>query len=165
MQRKVRLSLIAPLAASAIALAGCGGGSSNNAGGGPKHDKLVAVADPICQRLAEKRAAANASVKAVPGTTGQLKELTQVGPEIAEAEHDAVILLSKLKPSEAEAQEWHAILVGMNALARDTASLVNAAKKNDLSEVHKIDANGQAVRKQLTIIAKRNGFVYCGITT
>jgi hypothetical protein len=147
---------------TALAAAGCGSSSSQP----HKTSALVATADPVCHKITVKREAANAALHEVSSsTTKTLHVLAQVAPGVASVENNAVTVLSKLKPSSAEATEWDAILLGMRLLAGDTSRLAAAAKANDIAEVHSVDAAGKQLQEKLAVIAKRNGFSYCGISS
>jgi|GEM_PF-6025467 hypothetical protein len=158
----------APIAAATVltALLAAGCGSSNSSGQPHKTSALVATADPVCQKVAVKREAANAALHEVSSsTTKTLQVLAKVAPGIASVENSAVATLSKLKPTTAEETEWDAILLGMRLLAEDTTKLAAAAKADNINEVHRIDTAGKQLQEKLAVIAKRNGFAYCGVTS
>jgi hypothetical protein len=160
MSQKLRFILIPAVAAlAAIAATGCGSSQSHKSA-------LVAAADPICQKVAEQREAANSTLRGASSSTAKtLQVLTRIAPEIATIEHNAVSTLSKLKPPASEAHEWPTILVGMRLLADDTTKLAAAAKANNIEEVRTIDTHGRELRERLAAIAKRSGFSYCGISS
>lgn len=156
---------IAPLAAFAVflMLAATGCGSSNS---GSSTNALVAAADPICHKVAVEREKANAALSAVSSSsTKTLQVLAKVAPGVAAVEHSAVATLGALKQSGSQSKDWQTMLVGMRLLANDTSQLATAAKANNLEAVHKITAGGKQVREKLTVIAKSEGFTYCGITS
>jgi hypothetical protein len=163
MSNRLRFAPIAAVTVlTALAAAGCGSSSSQP----HKTSALVATADPVCHKVAVKREAANAALHEVSSSsTKTLQVLARVAPGIASVEHNAVVVLSKLKPSASEATEWDAILLGMRLLAEDTTKLAAAAHANNLIEVRHIDTNGKQLQEKLAVIAKRNGFAYCGVTS
>ena len=161
MSNRLRFAPIAAVTVLiALAAAGCGSSQPH------KISALVTTADPVCHKVSVKREAANAALhEASSSTTKSLQVLAKVAPGIALVEHNAVAVLSKLKPSASEATEWDAILLGMRLLAEDTTKLATAAKADDIAEVHSIDANGKQLQEKLAVIAKRNGFSYCGVSS
>jgi hypothetical protein len=160
MSQRLRFAPIAAVIVLAALAAGCGSSQSH------KPSALVTAADPICQKVAAQREAANSALHGVShSTTKTLRILARIAPSVATIEHNAVVTLSKLKPSSSEAHEWTTILLGMRLLAEDTTKLATAAKANNIAEVHHIDASGKQLRERLAVIAKRNGFSYCGVTS
>lgn len=146
-------------ASLAILAAGCGGGGKSGAG-------LVAQADPICKQVAAKRALANAALHLKGNTRArELAVLAEVAPGIAVYEQDAVERLRALKPSAAQSRDWKKLLAGIEQLAGDTHQIAVAAKAKDYNGVTRIVNDGRALRQELSVIAARNGFKYCGITS
>jgi hypothetical protein len=144
-------------AALATLAAGCGGGGSHPAG-------LVAQADPICKQVATRRTAANAALSATKDASSKrrLALLARLAPEIEAIEQQAVEKLRALKPSSAQSSDWKRLLAGIEQLTSDTGKLASAAKAGNENEVKKVDTSGRTLREELTAIAARDGFQYCG---
>jgi hypothetical protein len=53
----------------------------------------------------------------------------------------------------------------MHQLAEDAVQIGAQAKANKLKNVESITSSARVLRQQLTAIATRNGFTYCGITS
>jgi hypothetical protein len=160
MPRKLRLALIA--AVVAIAAAGCG-----SSGSGPlARAQLVAKADPICEQIAAKRSSANAAVNK-PGFSSAkiLQVLARLAPPVAKFEHEAIVRLRTLKPAASMSSDWQKLLVGMEQLADDATQIGVRAKANDYKGVVSLNTSGRKVREQITTIATRDGFTYCGRTS
>jgi hypothetical protein len=162
MSQKRRIAALAALAVFLVlAAAGCG---SSNSGSSSK--ALVAAADPICHKVAVQREKANAALSAASSSSTQtLKVLAQVAPGVAAIEHSAVSELSNLRQSGYHSKAWQTLLTGMRLLANDTTKLATYAKTKDLGAVHSVIASGKQIRDQLTVIAKNQGFTYCGSTS
>jgi hypothetical protein len=160
----------APLLAVAAVLAvGCGGtshSSTTTTSAKSSRTAFVAQADPICKQVAARRSAANAALnKVAHSPSKQLELLARLAPPIAVDEHAAVEKLRTLKPPTALAHDWQQMLGGMQQLADDTSKTAADAKAKQLKGVETITASGRQVRQQLTAIASRDGFAYCGRTS
>ncbi len=130
---------------------------------GHPRSKLVALADPACKRVAERRKDDNAAVRAASKSTAEtLHALVRLAPGLAEEERDLARFLGAQKPSASEAHDWQAMVAGVRRLADDSTQIAVAAKANDVAAVHSVDVSGRLVRKQLAVIAGREGFAYCG---
>jgi hypothetical protein len=155
---KSRLAVLAVL--MSIAAAGCGGGSSS--GGGSKA-QLVAQADSICKPVAVQRATANTAVgKVSVSTTKELQLLARLAPPIALVEHSAVARLDVLKAPSSLSRDWQVLLSGIKQLADDTSAIATDAQAKNLKAVESITTSARTLREQLTTIATRDGFTYCG---
>ncbi|MGO9321713.1 MAG: hypothetical protein ACLQBY_13055 [Solirubrobacteraceae bacterium] len=91
--------------------------------------------------------------------------LARLAPVLAAEERDLARFLDAQKPSASEAHDWQAMVAGVRQLAADTTQIGVAAKANGLAAVHRIDVSGRLVRKQLAVIAARDGFTYCGTSS
>jgi predicted nucleic acid-binding protein len=162
MSRTLKLVPLAALAA--LAATGCGGQSqSGSAGQSQPAAALVAAADPICERVATNTATANQALRAVSRSTAKtLRVLERVAPGIASEERRAVAALGALKQSGSPFQRWRTMLVDMRQLANRDAQLAAAAKAENIAAISRIVAAGVPIQKQLTAIAERGGFIYCG---
>jgi hypothetical protein len=159
MPRKLRLAPVALV----IALVASGCGSSGSA---PTRQSFVAQADPICKQVSIVRNSANAAVNNVsPSTTKELSVLARVAPSVASDEQQAVAKLRTLAPPSSLSGDWHALLTGMQQLAGDAAQIAADAKSDKFEAVKSITDSGRQLRQQLTAIASRDGFVYCGRTS
>jgi len=148
--RKLLLAVLA--ATAALAASGCGSTSRS---------PLVARADPICKPVATKRTAVNAAL-AGKSQTKALEVLAREAPSVAALEIETVDRLRTLKAPNALSNDWQQLLVGMQKLAEDNQKLGAAAKAKNATAVQRVDGEGQQVRQQLTVIATRDGFTYCG---
>ena len=155
----------------ALAAAGCGGGGSSPPSSSvaevtqptKTYAALVAAADPICKKIAVKSAKANASLAKVSGSAAKtLLVLARVVPRIAKEDQKAVKALGALEQSGSQTQDWHTMLLYLRELANNSAELATAAKAENLLVIHVVTARGQAIQKKLGVIAKRDGFAYCG---
>lgn len=144
----------------ALVLAGCGSGGASQA---KNARQLVAQADPICEKIAKEREAANNKLHGKSLST--LAALARIAPPIATAEHQAVARLRTIKAPPSVTSDWNELLAGMELLANDTAKMAVEAKRNDLKGVEALDTSGHQVRERLSTIASRNGFKYCGLTS
>jgi hypothetical protein len=154
-----KLCLVSIVIVAAIVAAGCGSSSST-----PTRKSLVAAADPICKRVSVKRNAANEAVTKAGSQAKELQVLARLAPGIAEEEHEAVAKLRSLKAPAKLANDWKAMLKGLQELANYTTEIAAHAKANNLKAVEAVTSSGQTVRLQLTVIASRDGFAYCGRT-
>jgi hypothetical protein len=155
---------LAALAAVLIALAltGCGSGSKQPS----ISAKLISIADPICKSIAEQRASANAQLRTVAKSRGRtLRELARLAPGVASYEHEKTHVLESLRESGTQTHSWTILLAGMEALADDTEQLGVQAKANNLKAVNSIIASAEHLKGELGVIAKREGFTYCGVTS
>ena len=158
MPRKLRLAPVALV----IALAAAGCGSSSNTGGA----KLVAEADPICKQVSVERTAANTAVsKAGSSTSKTLQVLARVAPPVAADEQRAIVRLRAIKAPSSLASDWQRLLAGMEQLANDATKIGSDAKAGQYNDVTSLTASGRKVREQITAIATRDGFTYCGRTS
>jgi hypothetical protein len=146
---------------AAVAVAGCGGSSGTTT----KKD-FVAQADPICKQVALERAAANTAVSKVSRSqTKELAMLARVAPSVASDEQQAILRLRALTPPSSLGSDWHALLTGMQQLASDATQIASDAKAKKLKGVESVTSSGRKLRQQLTTIATRDGFTYCGRTS
>ena len=158
MPRNLRLIVLAVLAA--VTLAACGGSSKS-----PRAE-LVAKADPICKQVSVRRNAANKALSKAGGTSPKgLRLLGQLAPGVAAYELQAVERLQTLKAPSTLEQDWQHLLAGMHQLAVDAGKIGVQAKADKLKKVQSITSSARAIRQQLTAIATRDGFTYCGITS
>jgi hypothetical protein len=159
MYRMLRLAPV--LILLAIAAAGCGG-----SGSAPTRQSFVAQADPICRQVSIVRNSANAAVnKASPSTAKELTVLARVAPSVAADEQQAIAKLRTLTPPSSLSGDWHTLLTGMQQLAGDAGQIATGAKVRNFTEVKSITDSGRQLRQQLTAIATRDGFAYCGRTS
>jgi hypothetical protein len=158
MPRKLRLVTIAAVIATAVA--GCGGSSATS------KQKLVAEADQICKPISVQRTAANSEVSKASGSTAKtLAALARVAPPVAEAEHRVIAHLHALKAPASLTSDWHQLLAGMEQLANDATQIGVHAQAHDYKAIVSLTSSGRKVREQLTTIATRDGFAYCGRTS
>jgi hypothetical protein len=157
-----RMPRLAPvLIFAAIAATGCGGSSSTST-----TKTFVAQADPICKQVAILRTAANTAVsKASPSSSKELVVLARVAPAVASDEQQALVRLRALKPPSSLTSDWNVLLTGMQQLASDTTQIASDAKAKKLKGVESVTSSGRKLRQQLTEIATRDGFTYCGRTS
>lgn len=159
-----RTSRLAPvLIFAALLAAGCGGSGHTTTAG---RTALVAQADPICKQVSLKRTAANEALgKAGYSSKKELEILARVAPPVAADEQQAVERLRTLKAPASLSADWQQMLAGIQELADDAKKIATEAKANNLNGVKSTTASGQQVRQQLTTLAGRLGFSYCGRTS
>jgi hypothetical protein len=161
-------SRLAPvLMFAALLAAGCGGSSGSSGSTSATTGKgFIAQADPICKSVSDIRTAANEAVnKASPSKSKELAVLARVAPGVASDEQRAVGKLRALQPPSSLSGDWHTMLTGMQKLADDAAQIASDAKAKNLKEVESLTKSGRTLREQLTAIAGRDGFAYCGRTS
>jgi hypothetical protein len=166
MSHKLRL---APIAMTlAIVAAGCGS-SNNSTASSPSSGsraQLVALADPICKQVAVERTTANKALEKVAHSTAkELQVLARVAPAVGVQEQQAVTRLRAFSAPGSLSADWQQMLAGMQQLAEDTTKIAADAKAGNLKHVEAVTASGRKVRQQLTTLAARFGFVYCGRTS
>src|SRR3984957_2519944 len=151
-----------PLATlAAVVIAACGGSSSTTL----TRAELVSHADPICKQVSTRRTAANEELRKAGATSAKgLALLARVAPGVAAFEHQAIDRLRTLKPPTTLTNDWQQLLSGMQTLADDAGQIGEEAKAKKLKKIEAITSSGRSVRQQLTTIADRDGFVYCGRT-
>jgi hypothetical protein len=153
-------ALASLLAALAVLASGC---ASQEA---IARARLVAQAEPICERIAADRLAVNAALANLRGSTSkQLQLLTRVAPTIAADEHHAVDRLRTLKAPAPLAREWQQMLAGMQQLADDDTQIGRYARARNFKGMQSIIAGGDQLRRRLSAIARVDGFTYCGHTS
>jgi hypothetical protein len=157
-----RMPRLAPvLILVAVGVAGCGG-----SGPATNRQTFVAQADPICKQVSVERTTANAAVsKASPSKTKELAVLARVAPGVASDERQAVVRLRTLTPPSSLSSDWHVLLTGMQQLASDATQVAADAKANEFKDAETVTSSGRHLREQLTAIAARDGFTYCGRTS
>lgn len=164
MSRTLRLAPV--LTVLAVLAAGCGGSSSTSGSNTSSRTNFVAQSDPICKQVSLERTAANKAVEtAHSSTTKELAVLARVAPAVAADENQAILRLRSLKPPSSLTSDWQILLTGMQQLASDTTQIASDAKANKLKDVESVTSSGRKVRQQLTEIATRDGFTYCGRTS
>jgi hypothetical protein len=162
MPRKLRLVPIAVVIATAVA--GCGGSSSGS--GATNTQQVVAEADTICKPISVERTAANAAVTSAKSSTAKtLAALARVAPPVAADEHQAIVRLRTLNVPTSLRSDWQKLLAGMEVLANDATQIGKHAKAHNYKAIVSLTSSGRKVREELTTIANRDGFTYCGRTS
>ncbi len=153
------LALVAVLAIAVLAIAGCGGQTARG--------RFVAQADAICKQVAVRRLAANAALSRAGSRSSAhaLDALAQIAPGVGAYEHDAVLRLGALKAPASLADDWQKMLIGMDRLASNTARLGAVAKSKNVKGGQALLVSSQRVHQELTTLAARDGFTYCGRTS
>lgn len=151
-----KLRFLLPLVA--VVIAGCGSTKTLT------RAQLVAKADPICASASAERAKANARLGAATSLAGPkvLATLAETAPTVAAYESQGIAKLRKLNAPASLAHDWQSMLAGLQKLANDTAQLGAYAKEKDLAEAERLLASSKSTRKQLLVIAVRDGFTNCG---
>jgi len=170
------------LAATALAICGCGGSSKTTSttsaattstpattasapitstttpsvktasGEALTQAELIAKADAICARINTKRSSV------VVSTAQQYKTLV---PQLATYEQAAVAELATLVPPASMAGDWKLIVAGSQQLADNITKLGEYAKANRLGSQNALVASNEKTQEQLTAVAKRAGFKDC----
>jgi hypothetical protein len=137
----------ATLAATTMAIAGCGGSAKPLT-----HAELVSKADAICKTVTAKFATKSAS---------SVKDIARVAPELAAFEQKALSELSKLVPPANLESDWKQFVAGAELLAENTSKLGEYAKANNLKAAGKLIISSETTQHQMRAIAKRNGLTEC----
>lgn len=141
------------LAATTLAMSGCGGSSSSAK---PlTRAELIAKADVICRRV---------NVKFASSKVASQQDLARVSSEIASYERQAFAELSKLVPPTSLANDWAQILTVTHTFADNTAKISEYAKSSNVAAERVLFASSQTIRQQMTATARRDGFSDCGQT-
>ncbi len=141
-----RLAAVA-LAATTVAIAGCGGSEKPLT-----HAELVSKANAICKTVTAKLATK---------TTNSVKDIARVAPELASFEQKALSELSKLVPPAYLESDWKQFIAGAETLAENTSKLGEYAKANELKAAGKLITSSETTQHQMEAIAKRNGLTEC----
>lgn len=136
------------LAATVLAVCGCGSSSSKPL----TRAELTAKADAICKSVGAKLA--NKSVNSIQG-------IAQTAPELASTEQGALSELSKLVPPATMEADWKTFITGAQTLAENTAKLGEYAKSNNLKSARTLIVSSEATVKQMTAIAQKYGIKNC----
>ena len=137
----------AMLAATTLALVGCGGSEKPLT-----HAELVSKANAICKTVTAKFATKSAS---------SMRDIARVAPELAAFEQKALSELSKLVPPANLEIDWKQFVAGAETLAENTAKLGEYAKANNLKAASPVIISSEATQRQMRAIAKRNGLTEC----
>jgi hypothetical protein len=135
------------LAATAIAVCGCGSSGSKSL----TRAELIAKADAICKGISTQLNAQGR--KATPAQ--------QVFSQVAAYEQTALAELKKLNPPSDMAGDWKQIVAGAQTLTEDTTKYAEYSKSKDLSKAQSLAVSGAAVRQQVSVTARRAGFNDC----
>jgi hypothetical protein len=141
------LAVIA-LAATTLAIAGCGDSS-------PKpltRAELTAKANAICKTVTAKLASKTINTE---------KDVARVAPELVASEQSALVELSKLIPPAELANDWKRFIAGASTLAENTAKLGEYAKANNLKAASPLITSSETLQQQMRAIAKRDGLTKC----
>jgi hypothetical protein len=141
-----RLAAIA-LAATTMAIAGCGGSEKPLT-----HAELVRKANAICKTVTAKFATKSAN---------SVQDIARIAPELASFEQQALSELSKLVPPANLESDWKQFIAGAELLAENTSKLGEYAKTNDLKAAHGVIISSETTQHQMQAIAKRNGLNGC----
>jgi hypothetical protein len=135
------------LAATALAVGGCGGSSQPLT-----RAELTSKADAICKRVSGKLAAK---------TVTSVQDVARTAPELAAVEQEALNELSKLEPPASIENDWKVFIAGAQKLAENTSKLGEYAKSNSLKGTAGLIASSEQTVKQMTAIAKKYGITDC----
>jgi hypothetical protein len=138
----------AVLAATALAVSGCGGSSSKPL----TRAELTAKANAICKTVTEKLS--KKSVKSV-------QEVARIATELASSEQSSLTELSKLVPPTELESDWKAFVAGADKLAENTAKLGEDAKANQFKAAGGLITSSEKTERQMLEIAKRDGIKNC----
>jgi hypothetical protein len=145
--RRTCLAAVA-LAATTLAVSGCGGSS-------PKpltRAELTAKANAICKTVTAKLASKTIKTQ---------QDIARIAPELASFEQAALAELSKLVPPAELANDWKQFVAGAQTLAENTSKLGEYAKANNLKAAKGLITSSQAVQQQMVATAKRDGLTAC----
>ena len=137
----------AVLAASTVAVAGCGGSEKPLT-----HAELVSKANAICKTVTAKFATKSAK---------STQDIARIAPELADFEQKALSELSKLVPPAYLASDWKQFVAGAELLAENTSKIGEDAKANDLKATGPVIGASEKTQHQMQAIAKRDGLTEC----
>ncbi|HTA97592.1 MAG TPA: hypothetical protein VK730_08110 [Solirubrobacteraceae bacterium] len=137
----------AALAATTVAVAGCGGSAKPLT-----HAELVSKANTICKTVTAKFATKRAN---------SVHDIARVAPELASFEQQALSELSKLVPPADLESDWKQFVAGAELLAENTSRLGEYAKANNLKAASGLIASTARTQHQMQAIAKRDGLTEC----
>lgn len=135
------------LAATALAVSGCGGSSKPLT-----RAELTAKADAICKTV---------SAKLAGKTVNTVQGIARTAPELASFEQTELTQLGKLIPPTAIESDWKAFIAGGQRLAENTSKLGEYAKANNLKAARGLIAASEVTEQQMLAIAKRYGIKSC----
>jgi hypothetical protein len=169
------------LAATTLAIGGCGGSSAKSkspvtanaqtsagqpagtqqsstrteastAAGGLSRAGLIAKADAICRQLNRQAA----SIR-----TRTLQDIGRTAPELSGYYRTALVELRKLTPPAAMASDWNAMLADIQPLANEIMTQGRFATDNDGASTGRVEQKIGSIQLRRFTIAKRNGFTDC----
>jgi hypothetical protein len=108
--------------------------------------------DAICGRT-------NAKLKSVKAQTPQ--EIGRLLPQTAAYEHIEAVELSKLVPPRRQVDDWQQIIAGIQKFSVYSVQAAVYARANHFQDATPLAKAADKVQRQLTAIAKRNGFKVC----
>jgi hypothetical protein len=138
----------AVLAATALAVCGCGSSSKPLT-----RAELTAKADTICKSVSAKLAT-NKKISSI-------QDIARTAPKLASSEQSALNELSKLVPPAAMEADWKTFITGAQSLAENTAKLGEYAKSNNLKSARTLIVSSETTVKQMTAIAQKYGIKNC----
>jgi hypothetical protein len=96
-------------------------------------------------------------------TANNEQDFARLLPQAAGYERAEARELSKLVPPPAMASDWAQIVEGFQKFSELSARAAEYARVNNFKEAIPIAQAGNTVQKQLTAIAKRDGFKVCSL--
>jgi len=148
------------IAAIALPIDGCGGGSRTAAksgqsnGSGEAQAQFIAQADSICHRV-------NAEIVSFRAKSGSASEVKRIVPRTLSIERRALATLTKLNPPASLADDWQKMLGYRGVLANQLANLLHDAERNDGSSIKSLGAAKKRIHASLSGTAKASGFKDC----
>jgi hypothetical protein len=143
----LRRLVAAMLAATIVAVVGCGGSAKPLT-----RAELVSKANVICKTVTAEFATKSAH---------SVKDIARVAPELASFEQKALSELSKLVPPADLESDWKQFVAGAEMLAENTSKLGEYAKANNLKAAGVLITSSETTQQQMRAIAKRNGLTEC----
>ncbi len=143
-----RTLAVPALATLAFAAAGCGSS--------PKpltRAQMTARADAICGRVRAKLSSV--------GTLQAGPQIARVTRRLSGFEQGALADLSALVPPAALEADWKRFLAGAESLAEATVKLGEYAAEKKSNSIAPLLASAEATERQMTAIARRDGFTAC----
>ncbi len=137
----------ATLAATTMAIAGCGGSEKPLT-----HAELVSKANAICKTVTAKLATKSAN---------SVQDIARIAPELASFEQQALSELSKLVPPADLESDWKQFIAGAEMLAENTSKLGEYAKANNLKAARALITSSETTQQQMRTIAVRDGLTEC----
>jgi hypothetical protein len=172
MQQRLSAAYLPVLLTFALALGGCGSGSSahpaqSGNGGAAASLQFIAQADAACKHVftqIEQQKLGSEARKAIRQhklTSATLGEIARLSAYRVAIENQGLRDLSRLQPPTELAVTWRQMLGYRQALARELDRFRSAAQAGDSKTLNALTPAKVRMHAQLRLVAKRAGFTDC----